>query len=269
MKIESVLTITFSPTGTTRRTVSAIAAGLGQGDPDNYDMTLPGASLPDFSNFDKPLTIIGIPVHAGRVPPVAVERLRVMGAGWGKSVPAVLVVTYGNRHYDDALIELKDIALELGFVPVAGGAFIGEHSFSSKDLPVAAGRPDDADLAKASAFGAEVANYLDSLTSVSSAPDLEVPGNRPYRDGWSQPPMSPATDAKTCENCGTCADACPVGAISDDGLETDAEACIMCAACVRVCPTGARGMDHLPFIQGANKKLYENCSTRRDPEVFL
>ncbi len=53
---------------------------------------------------------------------------------------AIAIVLYGNRNYDDALIELKDI-LELdGFKVVAGAAFIGEHSFSNN---LAKNRPDE------------------------------------------------------------------------------------------------------------------------------
>ena len=44
-----------------------------------------------------------------------------------------------------------------------------------------------------------------------------------------------------CVSCGTCADACPVSAISEgDGQYViDAGACIECGTCAGVCPTGA------------------------------
>ena len=43
---------------------------------------------------------------------------------------AVPVVLFGNRNFDDGLIELRNILTEDGFMPVAGGAFVGEHAFS-------------------------------------------------------------------------------------------------------------------------------------------
>ena len=79
----------------------------------------------------------------------------------GDGTPAVLVVVYGNREFEDALIELRDLMVEQGFRPVAGAAFIGEHSFSNDATPIALGRPDAEDLVKARAFGEEVRTTLD------------------------------------------------------------------------------------------------------------
>ena len=47
------------------------------------------------------------------------------------------------------------------------------------------------------------------------------------------------TDA--CVSCGTCADICPIGAISEgDGKDViDADACVSCGTCADSCPTGA------------------------------
>ncbi len=44
-----------------------------------------------------------------------------------------------------------------------------------------------------------------------------------------------------CISCGTCADECPVGAISEgDGkYEIDPEKCIDCGTCAGVCPIEA------------------------------
>ena len=43
-----------------------------------------------------------------------------------------------------------------------------------------------------------------------------------------------------CVSCGTCADGCPVGAISEgDIYKIDPDTCASCGTCADVCPTGA------------------------------
>ena len=46
-----------------------------------------------------------------------------------------------------------------------------------------------------------------------------------------------------CVSCGACADACPVGAISQgaDAYEIDQDVCVGCGACQGTCPIVAGG----------------------------
>jgi ferredoxin len=265
MKIQSVQTICFSPTRTTKRLVAAVAAGLGGAEVQAWDLTLPGAAVPGALAAGT-VVVLGAPVYAGRLPDVAVARFRALQ---GQGALAVLVVTYGNRHYDDALLELVDLSKHLGFVPVAGGTFIGEHSFSTPALPVAAGRPDAADTDKAEAFGRRVAEKIAALVEAAGCAPLGVPGNRPYKDGWTKPPVPPVLDEALCTSCGECAAVCPVDAIHVNGKAvTDAAQCLMCAACVRACPAQARSYAGTA-VAAINQKLNTLCSARREPEVFL
>jgi ferredoxin/flavodoxin len=253
--------IYFSPTGTSKSVMLSIAEGFNATSVKEWDMTLPDSATQNFDELGQNLTIIGIPVYAGRVPKTAVERLKRIHAN---GTPVVLVATYGNRAFDDALLELRDITVEQGFSPVAGAAFIGEHSFSSEAMPTAQGRPDAQDRTLATDFGKALRVKADENSLGNT--ELLLPGNFPYREGWNKPPMSPVTNKDECENCGACAKVCPTGAI-DENCNTDANLCIVCLACVRACPTNARTIAE-PMILGFTKKLHDNCSTRREPELF-
>jgi len=138
------------------------------GYPDSLgDLTLPDSIKPEGTgetiSFNDGLTIIGAPVYAGRVAPVAAERIRQFKAD---GIPAVLVVIYGNREFEDALRELKDLAIEVGFRPIAGGAFIGEHSYADSKFSIARQRPDQKDLKKCSEFGALIKEKIQQVDSI-------------------------------------------------------------------------------------------------------
>ena len=94
------------------------------------------------------------PVYSGRVPAVLIDCIDQFE---GDGAKAVVVGVYGNRHYDDALLEAADLLGERGFKVIAAGAFIGEHSMAPR---VGAGRPDADDLAVAAQFGHDVACLL-------------------------------------------------------------------------------------------------------------
>jgi ferredoxin len=253
--------IYFSPTKTTKKIVEQIAAGLNAQQNENYDLTL---SQTDFS---MPITdgvaVIGIPVYAGRVPQICLDRLQNLTA---TGVPAVLVALYGNREYEDALVELRDIATAAGFSVIAAGAFIGEHSYSTAAQPIAASRPDSVDLEKAKDFGQAIAAKLKANSGLAIP---EIPGDVPYKERVPLGGISPVTDSNLCTLCGTCATVCPTFIIrANSEVVTNAKKCIMCCACVKNCPENARALSH-PAVQNRRDLLIQNCSVGKEPVIFI
>lgn len=141
----------FSPTGTTKRVTSCLAERIAEqidkrGEVQYIDFTLPGTREEQLTFKADDVVIIGLPVYAGRVPNVLVKYLRSIE---GNGATAVPIVVYGNRNYDDALIELYDILSADGFNSIGAGAFIGEHAFS---FTLAKNRPDIKDISAIGAF---------------------------------------------------------------------------------------------------------------------
>lgn len=262
MNIDRVKLIYYSPTGTSEKTVKTILQGIGV-DYDIIDLTLPTSESKKHSFSSTDLAIIAVPVYSGRVAQVAAKRVSKLK---GSNTPTVLIAVYGNRAFEDALVELKDITEPNGFKPVAAGAFLGEHSFDAPETPIATGRPDAEDLKKAKEFGEKIKAKLASLEQLD---DLVIPGNHPYREGGKMGGRSPLTDPDTCILCGMCARVCPTGCVTvSDIVETDTDNCTACSACVKNCPTGARHWENEGILKAA-KWLATEYSKRREPEFFL
>lgn len=265
MNINKVWAITFSPTGTSKKIVNAIVSGIIDVEHESLDITIP-ANITRKTFKPDELVVIGVPVYAGRVAPLAAERLKNFE---GSLTPAVLVVLYGNREYEDALIELRDIAVNCSFLPVAAAAFVGEHSFSSSEEPIAAGRPDAADLTKAITFSGKILNKIRECQGRKNYDILRVPGTLPYKDGIGAIPVTPKINTSLCSGCGLCLSSCPSEAISfEDHPVMDVERCIFCCACIKICPEDAVSIDASLLLE-KRKWLHQNCAARKEPEIYL
>lgn len=256
---QTVTAMYFSPTGGTKRVVEAIAS-VGSEIFNVVDLTKIGNRLEDRYYDEEDLLIIGVPVYAGRVPKVVeayLTRVR------GNNTPAVCVAVYGNREYDDALLELKNLIVANGFVVGAAAAFIGEHSYTNL---VGGGRPDEEDLSLARTFGKEA---FEKFEKGPQELPLFVKGNFPYKERVPSEPMAPVT-SEECIFCGLCAEACPTESIDfEDYFTTDAKSCIRCCACIKICPKEAKKFDH-PLVEKITASLIKNCSeVRKMPEFFL
>jgi len=261
--IRTVNIIYFSPTKTTKNIVNAIVKGTGINKVNEFDVTTENLKE-TIAIPDEELTIFGTPVYGGRVPAVAVNRFKKIKT---TNSLAVLVAVYGNRGFDDVLLELKDITNLSGFNTIAAGAFIGEHSYSIHGTEIAKNRPDNSDIEKAIDFGKQIIDKIDNRKS--KIDDIIIPGNFPYREIKDRPAISPETIYSNCNKCGICVDVCSTHAISlNSQIETESDLCIWCCACVKYCPQNARTMNN-DVIVNTQKWLLEKCLERREPEMFL
>lgn len=189
-KTETIHQITFSPTGGTRR-VSELLCKAMEAESNITELCTKQENLsyPQVSADD--LVIISMPVYAGRVPALAVERLKGIKANGAK---CVIVAVYGNRAYEDALVEMQDVCTEMGFRVIAAVAAIAEHSICRM---YGAGRPDTEDAKELASFGAAI---IGKAKKELPFEPLVLPGNRPYKQGCvGAPTPSPATFARNAE----------------------------------------------------------------------
>jgi len=264
--METLNLIYYSPTGTTQKIVKKIAEELKLKLLKEYSLTSRFINFnPKFSN--NCLTIIGLPVYGGRLPLETAKKLKKLQA---KNAKVVIVVVYGNRAYEDSLLELKDIVTNCGFKIIAAAAFIGEHSYSTKDKAIAAGRPDEFDLIKCTDFAHRIQTKINDLKDEEEILDLDIPGNFPYKERVTLTELiAPETNDTKCNNCGICVDVCPTNAIEmNQFIITNKELCTRCCACVKNCPTGARVFEN-PSINSLRERLYSICSDRKEPEFFV
>lgn len=247
--------IYFSPTGNSKKIVHAVAAGMGA-QVNEIDITLPAARNKSYEFTSESTIVFGVPVYAGRVPRFIASFIKGLK---GNGAKAVAIVTYGNRAYEDALLELTDLLTAQGFKMIAAGAFVGEHS--STEL-LATNRPDANDLTIASDFGKQINKNADN-------PKVKVPGNFPYVQKENPlPPIAPETNSN-CVQCKLCAKTCPTAAINfDDCTITIAEKCIKCRSCVRKCPQRAKEFTH-PGYKKMQEMLVLNFSAQqKKPELY-
>lgn len=261
MEYTKIHLIYFSPTHTSARIAHAIARATGVKEVVVSDLTLDAVRE---VQVDNALAVIAVPVYGGRVAETAMERLASVRASNSVAIPVVL---YGNRDYEDALRELTEWSIRQGFVPLGAGAFIGEHSYSRKDMPIAANRPDALDLDVAGSFARKLIEKLSGYASAADLPALEVKGEFPYKVKGVSVPAAPFTLKEDCTQCGHCVEVCPTGAVSldNDGFPvSEKEECIKCCAYVKECPAEARVFD-TPYTA----MLFNNFKMRREPEVFF
>ncbi len=247
----NVFEIIFSPTGGTEK-VAHIIGGAWSEHTAKIDLCDPKTDFTKYEIGKEDMALIAMPSFGGRAPAIAVERLKQITGNGGK---CTLVCVYGNRDYEDTLVEMEDAAKACGFRVVAAIAAVAEHSIIPK---YAAGRPDTADKKQLEGFADQILN--------ESSPVNAIPGNRPYKKAGGGGLVPKA--GKSCTKCGLCAKSCPTGAIDPATLAADSKKCISCMRCVKQCPHNARKVNKA-MVSVAALAIKKACSVRKENELFL
>ena len=243
--------IIFSPTGGTEHVADIIGRRWGKS---TTKIDLSDARV-DFSEcvIDKEdQVLVAMPSFGGRAPAVAIERLKKIP---GNGAKCTLVCVYGNRAYEDTLVEMEDAANESGFRVIAAVAAVAQHSI----LPqYATGRPDAADQKQLETFAEQISAKAEAVVS--------IPGSRPYKKAGGAGLVPKPT--KACVKCGLCAQRCPVQAIDPANFTADSKKCIACMRCVKECPQHARKVNGA-MVAVAGAAIKKACSVRKENELFL
>ena len=280
MKIDRLCVAYYSPTHTSRAVARTVGDGFGISRREERDLTTDRSDSPILVKDS--VCIVAAPVYGGLLAPVAARRIARLRAENSVAVP---VAVYGNRDYEDALVQLRDLLHGQGFTVLCGAAFVGEHSYSRPGMPIAEGRPDTQALREAEAFGRQAYASLTRQLGIATPPPADardfaltydapleqlvstppMKGNVPYKTLGPSTPQAPVV-GDLCYGCGECVDLCPTGAISlqEGRSTTDITRCTKCCACVKSCPVGARTFD-TPYTA----MLHERFSARREPETFI
>lgn len=242
--------IIFSPTGGTAKIADAISKHWPR--PELIDLS---KSTYCTKLEEDALALIAMPCFGGLAPQLALDRLAKITANHAK---CALVAVYGNRAYDDMLIQMKDYAEKAGFQVIAAVSAVAEHSIVHA---YAAGRPNAKDQGELCAFGEKI------LDKAANAPaTVSVPGNSPYKKPGSA--MVPKASS-ACTSCGLCAQGCPAGGIDPAKPRiTDKAKCIGCMRCVSICPAKARGINPV-MTKIAGLALKKACSQAKANELFI
>lgn len=283
--IKKIWAASFSPTGGTEHIVSLLAEEMGKClklPVHKISFTLPDERKKSCTFTEEDLLILGTPVYAGRIPNKILPD--VDRSFEGNGTLAVAVSVFGNRNYDDGLMELALLLENHGFCVAAAAAAAARHAFSDD---IGAGRPDKQDEEELRVFARRAAEKIKEFSgeekivngnkSSCGVSALQITGHNPVGPYYTplradgQPAKflkaKPVTDENLCNRCGTCVQVCPMGSISREDPSVVNGICIKCQACIRSCPAQAKHFEDEDFL--SHVEMLREHYTRRAANAFF
>lgn len=260
MKTNKIIAIYLSPYGKTKEIINKLASAIGGCEVEDINLNSL-ANRNTARNFaPNELVIVGMPVYADRLPKISAKIFKQIK---GNNTPAIAIVSYGNREYGDALLELKNNLAGLGMKVISGAAIIAEHCLNEN---AGKNRPDQEDDLKIADYANRIKEKVSNIQSIESLENIAVKGNIPYQP-LKQLQVPVGDD--NCIECGLCEENCPANAIQPSNYRlTNADLCIGCCRCVDVCPTGSRIVRNEEYNNFV-KNLAVIAKDRKEIEIFI
>lgn len=252
-----IYNVYFSPTGTTKKVVQTLSTTM-EGQIKEIDLSDSNFLEDEYSFCREDVVIVGVPSFGGRM--VVLARNRISKFFLGNGAKAIIIATYGNRAYDDQLLEMYDLMNDCGFEVVGAIGAVCRHSIVNE---VASNRPNEKDIETLHKFSKVIQDHMNEKHS------FNLPGNRPFKEARQHFPFLPIT-SDACNGCGMCVNTCVHHAITlKDGIaHTNNDECISCMRCIQVCPMHARALEPEVYAS-VREKMLKNCSSYKEYELFI
>jgi Fe-S-cluster-containing hydrogenase component 2 len=245
---KKVKLVYFSATGITKDFLHRIAHEMDFLVDKEFDLT--NYEYKDFIHtFEQnDIILLGCPVYGARIPRPAKNRF--MGLR-GNNSKIVLIITYGDVHYDNALLEIYEIFKNNRFAIIGMGAFVSRHSVIKS---IGINRPNNQDNEDIKYFCKKIVSKLNENESqIIKINHLKSFGK------YKKLPIKPIGNKK-CRKCGVCSKLCPENAIDNKNpRKTNKEKCICCMRCVKYCPYKTRNLSIVTYIIS---KLFLNITKK-------
>jgi ferredoxin len=227
----------FSPTDTTKNILHKIADEMSFSISEEFNLT--NYEYKDFGHIfeENDVILLGFPVYGGRVPKTAKNRFNGLK---GNGAKIITILTYGDMHYDNSLIEIYELLKNNGFIIIGMAAFVSQHSIAKN---IGFNRPNNEDYELLKYFARKLVEKING--NKISGIEIEVAN---AFGKYNTIPIKPKTK-NNCSGCGLCIKLCPENAIKNDNLRTtDKNKCICCIRCIKYCPNKARNLTTLEYF---------------------